>query len=97
VEPDIVFIKTERLNIIQNGKIKGVPDLLIEILSPGNRSHDLKKKLHLYEHFGVPEYIIVDPLTKDVRHYVLENAIYKQLAAEKSTFHSQVLQCDFSF
>lgn len=97
VEPDIIFIKTEHLSIIQKGKIKGVPDLLIELLSPGNRKHDLEKKFELYQQFGVPEYIIIDPLTKEVRQYILENAVYKQLPAEKGTSHSQVLDATFSF
>jgi Uma2 family endonuclease len=97
VEPDLIFIKTERLGIIQTGKIKGVPDLLIELLSPGNRKQDLEVKFELYQQFAVPEYIIIDPLTKEVRHYVMENAVYKQLPAEKGTFYSQVLQSAFSF
>jgi Uma2 family endonuclease len=97
VEPDIIFIKTEHLGIIKKGKIRGTPNMLVELLSPGNRKHDLVTKLELYQRFAVPEYIIIDPLTKEVRHYVLENATYKQLPAEKGTFHSQVLKSAFSF
>jgi Uma2 family endonuclease len=97
VEPDIVFIKMELLNIIQKGKIKGVPDLFIELLSPRNRKHDLVTKRELYQHFAVPEYIIIDPITKEAWHYVLENNAYKQLPVEKGIFHSQMLQSSFSF
>lgn len=97
VEPDLVFIRTERLDIVQDGKIKGVPDFIIELLSPSNRSHDLKRKFNLYQQFGVPEYIIIDPLTKDVIHYVLQEGVYLQQPSQKGTFHSQVLGATFSF
>lgn len=97
VEPDLIFIKTEHLSFVQKGKIRGVPDLLIEFLSPTNRKQDLEVKFELYQRFGVPEYIIIDPLTKEVRQYVLENDAYKKLKTEKATFFSQVLQAAFSF
>jgi Uma2 family endonuclease len=60
VQPDIVFIAKENLSIIQE-HIHGVPDLIIEVLSEGNKSHDLKTKKELYEKFGVKEYWIIHP------------------------------------
>jgi Uma2 family endonuclease len=43
VQPDVLFISKANLAIIKNDKIKGVPDLLIEVLST-NRTYDLKDK-----------------------------------------------------
>ncbi len=97
VEPDLIFIKKEHLGIVQKGKIIGVPDLLIELLSPGNRKHDLEKKFEIYQQFAVPEYIIIDPLTKEVIHYVLQDGVYQQQPSQVGSFHSQVLQASFSF
>jgi Uma2 family endonuclease len=61
VQPDILFIAQERLPIIQEKFIEGVPDLIIEVLSPGNQAHDRHLKYALYEEAGVKEYWIVDP------------------------------------
>jgi Uma2 family endonuclease len=61
LEPDLLFIRTERLDIIgADGRVHGPPDLVVEILSPSNRSYDrnLKRK-HYLEH-GVAELWIVD-------------------------------------
>lgn len=41
----------------------GAPDWIIEIISPGNPSHDYIRKLNLYADAGVREYWIVDPRT----------------------------------
>lgn len=60
VQPDLVIVLTPN-RIIDEINIKGVPDLVIEILSPSNRRHDTELKKQLYEQFAVPEYWIVDP------------------------------------
>lgn len=97
VEPDLVYISNEKLRIIQKGKIRGVPDILIELLSPGNRNHDLKTKHDLYENFGVPEYFIINPLTKEVLHYLLKENKYQKQPDTKGKIDSSVLNADFSF
>jgi Uma2 family endonuclease len=66
LQPDILFILKENLGIVKDGKIKGSPDLIIEILSPGNKKHDTEIKKAIYEQFGVKEYFIADPETKEV-------------------------------
>ncbi|HQX48903.1 MAG TPA: Uma2 family endonuclease [Planctomycetaceae bacterium] len=71
VQPDIVVVLAAN-RIITTTKIKGVPDLVIEILSPSNRKHDLELKKQLYEQSGVPEYWIVDPENQTVSRYRLD-------------------------
>jgi len=61
VQPDILFVRKERLAIIGSANLQGAPDLVIEILSPGTRSRDLEVKRKIYARFGVQEYWIVDP------------------------------------
>jgi Uma2 family endonuclease len=59
VQPDIcVICDLEKLD--DKGCI-GSPDLIIEILSPGNSSKEMKAKKQLYEECGVREYLIFDP------------------------------------
>lgn len=61
VQPDLVFISKENLQIIGDKNIRGVPDLLVEILSPSTRRRDLLVKSALYARFGVASYWVVDP------------------------------------
>jgi Uma2 family endonuclease len=61
VQPDILFVRQERLSIIREANISGAPDLVIEILSPGTRQRDLAIKRKIYARFAVQEYWIVDP------------------------------------
>ncbi len=52
VQPEIIVILKENEGIINNHTY-GVPDILIEVLSEGNRDHDLVTKKELYQKFGV--------------------------------------------
>ena len=67
VEPDLLFVRTERLHIITNRACEGPPDLVVEILSPSNPRHDLERKRELYARHGIPEYLILDPHRETVR------------------------------
>ncbi|MCU0643579.1 MAG: Uma2 family endonuclease [bacterium] len=71
VQPDILYVSAERSGIITESNVAGVPDLIIEILSPGTAYYDLLEKKEIYEQFGVPEYWIVDP--KKLRIDVYQN------------------------
>jgi Uma2 family endonuclease len=42
----------------------GVPDIVVEVLSPGNNDKELKNKFDIYEEAGVQEYWIVSPQNK---------------------------------
>lgn len=61
LQPDILFVRKERLGIIGEANLQGPPDIVVEILSEGTRRKDLEVKKKIYAHFGVPEYWIVDP------------------------------------
>ena len=61
VQPDILFVRTERSSIIGEANLKGAPDLVVEILSPATRCKDLELKRKTYARFGVQEYWVVDP------------------------------------
>lgn len=71
VQPDILFIANERLGIVKEQFVAGVPDLIVEVLSPGNPAHDRRTKYALYEGAGVKEYWIVDPEACIVDVYTL--------------------------
>lgn len=61
VQPDIVYIANDQMEIIGEKLIDGVPDLVIEVLSPSNRQYDRRTKYRLYAEAGVKEYWLFDP------------------------------------
>ncbi len=77
VQPDLVVVLSENKEILTEPKIDGVPDLMIEILSPGNPKHDRETKMQLYLKSGVREYWIVDPDNEQIEQYQLQNESYK--------------------
>jgi Uma2 family endonuclease len=66
VQPDILFVSNERLDIVGEDWLRGAPDLVIEILSPSTAARDRNIKRKLYARQGVAEYWIVDPATETV-------------------------------
>lgn len=58
--PDLVVVRNERLPKPLR-RIDVVPDLIVEILSPGSEAMDERTKLADYQKFGVKEYWIVEP------------------------------------
>lgn len=78
VQPDIVVVTKPRFHIITPTKVKGVPDLIIEILSPSNPNHDLKTKRALYLRERVPEYWIVFPTEHKLLQLILRENEYEE-------------------
>lgn len=76
VQPDICVICDET-KIDARGCL-GAPDLIIEILSPGNTEKEVKLKFELYEEARVKEYWVVYPSEENVAVFVLnENGKYE--------------------
>jgi Uma2 family endonuclease len=61
VQPDILFIRKGRRDLLTDRGVEGAPDLVVEILSPSTAARDRGIKLERYRLYGVPEYWIVDP------------------------------------
>lgn len=96
VQPDIVFIAKNNLDIIKDGKVKGVPDIIVEVLS-GNKKHDLQIKKVLYEKFGVKEYFIVNQENKEVVTYYYDDEKFVLQERKKGRIKSKLLKKTFSF
>lgn len=76
VQPDILFISRERLDIIGEKNVLGAPDLIIEIISENNAYRDMVQKKRLYAKFGVKEYWIVIPKEGMVELYTLKDNLF---------------------
>lgn len=72
VQPDLVYVSRERLNIITKKNIVDAPDLVVEVLSDNTETIDRQKKRVLYEKHGVKEYWIVDPSEKTIEQHILK-------------------------
>ena len=66
VEPDILYVSSQRSHIITLENIQGAPDLVVEIFDPPTAERDRTVKLDLYAQYGVKEYWIVDPDDKTI-------------------------------
>lgn len=78
VQPDLIFVATARAAIVTEANIRGIPTLVVEILSEGNRKLDETIKRQRYEHYGIPEYWIIDPALDQVKIYRLTDGRYGQ-------------------
>ena len=61
VEPDLIVVLKEKYQLLNPKRIRGVPDLVVEILSPSNPNYDRVLKLEMYRRVQLPEYWIVEP------------------------------------
>jgi Uma2 family endonuclease len=61
VQPDLVVVLRQNFAIFTDAAIEGVPDLVIEIVSPSTRRDDRVTKRDLYARYEVSEYWLVDP------------------------------------
>jgi Uma2 family endonuclease len=91
VQPDICFIAQRNISILGDDGASGVPDMVIELLSPSNAYYDLRAKLQLYEKYGVKEYFIVDPEDDMVIAYKLIDGKYKEQYREYKKIDSTEL------
>lgn len=96
VQPDIVVVLKENSSIIKE-HIHGVPDIIIEVLSEGNKNHDLVTKKVLYERFGVKEYFVIEPGSRVVMPFTLQNGKYKKGIEQTDQLTSSLLGQTFEF
>jgi Uma2 family endonuclease len=100
VQPDICVI-CDRNKLDEKGCI-GAPDLIIEILSPGNSKKEMKTKYALYEEAGVREYWIVFPSEYVLQQFILNEQEKYELKAsftEDEIFNAHIfpdLQIDLA-
>ena len=75
VQPDVIFVSSGNQNILQDW-IRGVPDLLVEVVSPEGAERDRIIKRDLYARNGVREYWLVDDGSASVEVLKLEGSTF---------------------
>ena len=92
VQPDICIICDD--SKLDDAGCNGAPDLIVEILSPGNSKKEVTSKFELYEESGVKEYWIVFPDVEILQQFVRNEATDKfefvKNYASDQTVHSPI-------
>jgi Uma2 family endonuclease len=91
-EPDVAFVRKDRLHLVQRGYVKGPPDLAVEIVSPESVDRDYEEKRRQYQEAGVTEYLIVDPMEQKVILLRLSpRGKYREVRPKRGEVHSEAL------
>ena len=69
VQPDISII-CDKSKLDERGCM-GAPDLVVEILSPGNSKKEMREKYDLYQEAGIQEYWVIFPPEQVLQRYIL--------------------------
>ncbi|HAF86674.1 MAG TPA: prevent-host-death protein [Sphaerochaeta sp.] len=92
VQPDLIVLCDYEKDISTKDRYKGIPTLVVEILSPTNRGNDRIRKLGLYMESGIRECWHVDPKNTSITVYsFLDNEIQDEIiykAGEDEYAHS---------
>jgi Uma2 family endonuclease len=93
VQPDVIFVVKERLEIVKDERVEGAPDIVVEVLSPWNWMTDRHKKFQVYAKAGVREYWIVDPKARTIELFCLRGSTYALIGkyGAGETVRSEVL------
>lgn len=102
-QPDILYLSAERTGIRGRAELRGLqflempPDLVVEVLSPGNTRRDIEDKLKDYSQIGVRECWLVSPEAETIEVLRLsgEEAASAAILGVDGTLHSEALS-DFT-
>jgi len=81
VVPDLLFVAQDRVGIVTDRGVRGAPDLIVEILSPGTARRDRVEKAKLYARHGVGHYWLADPEARILEVYELTEGQYRRSAS----------------
>ncbi len=83
VQPDILFVSSNRTHVIAGPRIVGAPDLVVEISSPSTRDRDLVGKRNAYRESGVLEYWFIDLDEQTITVWVATDEDWTPLDADE--------------
>ena len=84
--PDIFVVLIEQLGHVGTQYVSGGPAFVVEVISPGGRSYDLRSKTDNYRKHGVREYWAIEPETRTLhQHNLLPGERNFYVAKERHT------------
>ena len=84
-QPDIFVVMNAHLDRVQEKKVVGAPDLVVEVSTSGTAAFDRLTRYDTYEYTGVQEYWILNLERRIVEIFVLEGDEYHSLGV----FHGE--------
>lgn len=92
-EPDVLYLTPDSNCIIEEKRLRGAPELVVEVLSPSTAKHDRQEKYIAYEKHGVHEYWIVDPAHDTLEMWVNKNGTFERqgVYGKEDSFQSSIL------
>jgi Uma2 family endonuclease len=79
-EPDVLFVAAAHQQRLKKTYLDGPADVAVEIISPESAGRDRGDKYFEYEKAGIPEYWLIDPLSRRAEFYHLNAQGTYQLA-----------------
>jgi Uma2 family endonuclease len=92
VQPDVFFISNERSHILSD-RVRGPPDLVVEVLSPNPRIGNLGERIGWFQEYGVKECWLIHQLEHriEVLNFIGTNLIDRTSLDNKTPIRSRVL------
>lgn len=88
--PDIVYLRREKAAGLKE-RVTVIPDLVVEIVSPGSRSYDSKTKRQDYESAGIGEYWVIDAARETFTFLVLRDGAYQEVGVTAGRYRSSIV------
>ena len=89
--PDILFVRKDRQEIVQETAVYGPPDLVIEIISPSDRRAGLISRLTDYRSINIPEIVHIDLKRKEVQIFRLRDGTYLEWIVREGGFYLEAI------
>jgi Uma2 family endonuclease len=89
--PDLLFVRRERMDIVQQKAVYGAPDLVIEIVSPNDRPSDIIALETDYRAIGVAEIVFIEPRKRRVRALRRRDTDYEETELTAGTLTLETL------
>lgn len=88
--PDVIFLSTEKASKCHD-KVREIPDIVVEVISPDSGNYDTQTKRNDYEAAGVAEYWLIDPRRDEFHFLSLREGRYQEAPFGPARFASTVL------
>jgi Uma2 family endonuclease len=93
VQPDLVFVSASNAGLLERRGVMGVPDLVVEVISPQSLRRDRYDKRELYARFGVKEFWLADVANRTIEVLTFQKGDYQLFssATNERKIHSVAL------
>jgi Uma2 family endonuclease len=89
-EPDLMVLLNAHRGQVTS-YVKGIADIVVDVVSPESDEHDYGRNRLLYEAAGVPEYWLIDQTRERIILYNLEGGLFKERPLLNNRITSDVL------